>query len=269
MDCGYVPALPTEEGLTMKLPIDAPPSCASCRDDEPLGFDFTMAFQPIVDVRSGTVFAQEALARGMNGEGAAAVFANVNDDNRYRFDQACRVKAIELAASLGVTSLLSINFLPNAVYQPELCIRATLAAAERYAFPIERILFEFTEQEPIKDHVHLRSIVDHYQKRGFQTAIDDFGAGYSGLNTLAELQTNYIKLDMALIRDIDRDRVRRAIVRGILQVCGELEIGVVAEGIESAAEFSVLEDLGVHLFQGYFFARPAFRALAVLPERFG
>jgi EAL domain-containing protein (putative c-di-GMP-specific phosphodiesterase class I) len=111
--------------------------------------------------------------------------------------------------------------------------------------------------------------VTHYQKRGFLTAIDDFGAGYSGLNTLAELQTNLIKLDMALVRDIDGDRVRRAIVRGILQVCRELEIDVIAEGVETVAEFTVLEDFGVELFQGYYFARPAFRSLAALPERFG
>lgn len=235
--------------------------CAECVNGAVLGFDFTMAFQPIVNTRLKTVFAYEALARGLNNEPAGVVFEGVNEGNRYRFDQACRVKAIKLAAELGLSTLLSINFMPNAVYRPELCIRTTLAAAEQYGFPIERIIFEMTEGEQVDDHGHLRSIVEDYQRRGFKTAIDDFGAGYSGLNLLAEMQTDIIKLDMALIRAIDQDRIRQAIVKGILQVCTELSITVIAEGIETAAELQVLQSFGIELFQGYYFARPAFEAL--------
>lgn len=221
-----------------------------------------MAFQPIVDTRRKEVFAHEALVRGVNNEPAGKVFEHVNDGNRYRFDQACRVKAIELAAKLGVTSFVSINFMPNAVYRPELCIRATLEAADTYKFPIDQIIFEITEGEKIDDIPHLQEIIRHYQQRGFKTALDDFGAGYAGLNLLADLQTDLIKLDMALIRDIDKKKSRQAIVRGILGVCRDLGIKVIAEGIESREELIALEDLGVELFQGFLFARPAFRALA-------
>lgn len=230
-----------------------------------MDFDFTMAFQPIVNVTTGEIFAHEALVRGVNGEGAGSVFAHVNDGNRYRFDQACRVKAIRLAAELGMNTLLSINFLPNAVYRPELCIRTTLNAAQTYGFPIERIIFEVTEGEHIEDHPHLRNILDHYQKQGFHTAIDDFGAGYAGLGLLAEFQSDLIKLDMALIRGIDQDRCRIAISRGILQMAREMDITVIAEGVETAGEYITLRDLGVELFQGYYFARPAFQALAEVP----
>lgn len=221
-----------------------------------------MAFQPIVDTRRKEVFAHEALVRGVNNEPAGKVFEHVNDGNRYRFDQACRVKAFELAAKLGVTSFVSINFMPNAVYRPELCIRATLEAADTYKFPIDQIIFEITEGEKIDDIPHLQEIIRHYQQRGFKTALDDFGAGYAGLNLLADLQTDLIKLDMALIRDIDKKKSRQAIVRGILGVCRDLGIKVIAEGIESREELIALEDLGVELFQGFLFARPAFRALA-------
>jgi EAL domain-containing protein (putative c-di-GMP-specific phosphodiesterase class I) len=243
---------------TDELPI----GCRECSRGEGLTFDFSMAFQPIVNVTTRQVFAQEALVRGLNNQPASQVFAQVNDNNRYRFDQACRIKAVKLAAQLQIPTFLSINFMPNAVYQPELCIRTTLAAAERYNFPINRIIFEITEGEKVDDHAHLRKIVEHYQLRGFKTAIDDFGAGYAGLNFLAEIQTDMIKLDMALIRNIEQDKIRQAIIKGILQVCAELSTTVIAEGVETYEELSVLQSFGIELFQGYYFAKPAFQALA-------
>lgn len=239
--------------------------CRQCASGELLGFDFSMALQPIVRFSTREIHAQEALARGPVGEPAAAVFASVNDGNRYRFDQTCRVKAIRLASELKINSLLSINFMPNAVYKPELCIRTTLQAAAEYAFPPERIIFEVTEGEEIDNRDHLKGILEYYQKTGFTTAIDDFGAGYAGLNLLADMQTDLIKLDMALVRNIDQDRNRRIITRGILQVCRDLGIDVIAEGIETRGELSALVDLGVDLFQGYHFARPAFEAVADVP----
>jgi len=235
--------------------------CEDCRRGGKLEFDFTFAFQPIVDTRSGTVFAYEALVRGLEGESALSVLSRVNDENRYLFDQACRVKAITLATELGIESKLNINFLPNAVYRPELCIKTTLAAAKRLNFPIERIVFEVTESEKVSDGTHLGNIFQEYKRLGFATAIDDFGAGYAGLNFLADYQPDYLKLDMALIREIDRDAPRQAIVRGILVMCRSLGITVIAEGVETDSEFSWLSSEGVELCQGYLFARPAFQAL--------
>lgn len=228
-----------------------------------------MAFQPIVDLTSRTVFAYEALVRGPGEESAASILALVNDQNRYRFDQACRVRAIELASRLRLHDIpdckLSINFLPNAVYRPETCIRATLEAAQLFDFPLERLMFEVTEVEQIEDPSHLKRIFDEYSKRGFTTAIDDFGAGYSGLNLLASFQPQIIKLDMALTRNIHSDRVRQAIVAGILQVASRLNIEVIAEGIELGEERDVLVNLGVRYMQGFLFAHPGFETL-VVPE---
>lgn len=238
--------------------------CAECAGGVGLGFDFTMAFQPIVNTTTQSIYAHEALARGLNNEPAGKVFEQVNDANCYRFDQSCRTKAIKLASELNMDTFLSINFMPNAVYRPELCIRTTLEAAEIYGFPVDRIIFEITEGEQVKDHAHLLEIVRYYQSQGFKTAIDDFGAGYSGLNLLAEIQTDIIKLDMALIRHIDQDRNRQAIVKAILQLCGELSIIPLAEGIETYEELSVLQSFGLELFQGYYFAKPAFQSLAAL-----
>ncbi len=220
-----------------------------------------MAFQPIVDVNAGCVFAYEALVRGCDGSGAASVLDKVCESNRYAFDQACRIKAVELAAALHVPCYLSINFLPNAVYQAATCIRATLEAARKYAFPTHQIIFEITENENLVDKNHLKSIIDEYKRQGFKTAIDDFGAGYSGLNLLAEFQPDIIKLDMALIRDIHNSKVRIAIVEGILGVCRALDIRIIAEGVESREEYLQLRSMGIELFQGYWFARPAFEQL--------
>ena len=241
-------------------------SCSECAGGAGLDFEFEMAFQPIVNGNSGEIFAYEALVRGPNGEPSSYAIANVNDGNRYRFDQACRVKAIKTASELGMTTFLSINFMPNAIYRPELCIRTTLAAAEAYCFPFERIIFEVTEAEQVADRGHLKQIVEYYKGKGFTTAIDDFGAGYAGLGLLADFQTDLIKLDMALVRNIDRDLGRRSIVKGVLLICSDLSIGVIAEGIETYEEYVTLKELGVELFQGYYFARPAFRQLACVPR---
>lgn len=220
-----------------------------------------MAFQPIVDVRNREIFAYEALVRGIDGSGAAEILSQINDDNRYQFDQTCRVKAVSLAAQLGIDSYVSINFLPNAVYEPAACIRTTLEAAQQHRFPTSQLIFEITENERVVDKDHLKRIMQEYRRRGFKTAIDDFGAGYSGLNLLADFQPDIIKLDMALVRQIDTSPVRHAIVQGILGVCQALSIDVIAEGVETQAEYRSLRALGVHYFQGYLFARPAFEQL--------
>lgn len=186
-------------------------ACSACRNGAAaLDFEFTMAFQPIVDLRhGGSVFAYEALVRGTDGSSAASVLARVNDGNRYAFDQACRVRAVELAARLGIDCRLSINFLPNAVYQPEACIRVTLEAARRSGFPVERIIFEVAEHENAHDREHLNRILRAYRRQGLRTAIDDFGAGYAGLGLLADFQPDMLKIDMALVRGIGATRCAR------------------------------------------------------------
>jgi EAL domain-containing protein (putative c-di-GMP-specific phosphodiesterase class I) len=241
--------------------------CDECRKAGALEFDFTMAFQPIMDLDGGRPFAYEALVRGLNGEGAGAILSQVTDANRYRFDQACRVKAIELAARLGMHRLpdcrLSINFLPNAIYRPETCIRTTLEACTRFDFPEKKLMFEVTEGERVHDFSHLIDIFSDYRRRGFHTAIDDFGAGHSGLNLLAEFQPHVLKLDMELIRGIDASPPRQIIVEGIALMAERLGIALVAEGIETAGERDKLRELGIRYQQGYLFARPAIGELAL------
>ncbi len=239
-------------------------SCSSCANGTAFPIDITMAFQPIVDIRTGRPFAHEALVRGVNGEGASAILSQVSQASLYAFDQRCRVKAIELAARLAIASndaRLSINFLPNAVYEPRACIRATLEAATQYGFPTSHIIFEFTESEQV-DTAHLLKILKSYKAMGFRTAIDDFGAGWSGLNLLNLFVPDIVKLDMALIRDIDQRPQARTIVAHTIAMLAELGVTTICEGIETEGEFNVLRDLGVQYMQGYFLARPSFEALS-------
>ena len=241
------------------------PPCAGCRDGAALDFDFSMAFQPIVDAETGRPFAYEALVRGLGGESAASILGRVTEENRYAFDQRCRVKAIETAVRAGILdsdARLSINFLPNAVYSPKACIQLTLKTAAATGLPTDRLLFEFTENEQMADPDHVANIVRTYQAMGFGTALDDFGAGHAGLSLLARFQPDVIKLDMELVRGIEASLPRRVIVDGIARMCRELGITVIAEGIETEAEYRALRALGIRYVQGYLLARPAFETLA-------
>jgi EAL domain-containing protein (putative c-di-GMP-specific phosphodiesterase class I) len=246
--------------------VNIPTPCPRLPRHEPhrhghRSFDFTMAFQPIIDAVKKEVYAYEALVRGLNGEGALSILAGVQHEYRYDFDQACRIKALCIGQKLKVATRLAINFLPNALNQAENCLRTTLLAARHYEFPLNRIVFELTEGERVADMDHVGTVIRECQQLGLHIAIDDFGAGHSGLNLLADLHPDIIKLDTGLCRGIDGSRARRAIVHGVMVVCQDMEIEVVAEGIESKAELAALGDLGVRYFQGYLFARPAVEQL--------
>ena len=237
--------------------------CEGCRSGAE-DFRLAMAFQPIVDVQTGRAFAYEALVRGSAGESAAEVIGRVTPASRYAFDQQCRVAAIEQAVAAGILDTdarLSINFLPNAVYSPVACIQLTLKTARETGFPTDRLIFEFTENEEMVDTGHVATIIDAYRRLGFATAIDDFGAGHAGLGLLARLQTDLVKLDMELVRGIDASLPRRMIVDGVMRMMQGLDITVIAEGVETEAEFEALAALGVRYQQGFLFARPGLRAL--------
>jgi EAL domain-containing protein (putative c-di-GMP-specific phosphodiesterase class I) len=234
--------------------------CKACRTEVVLP-EFTMAFQPIVDIDTGSIYAFEALVRPPGGGSAYDVLSRITAESRYAFDQACRVKAISIAARLQTNALLSINFLPNAVYQPAACLEKTFEAAERAHFPLHHLIFEVTENEPSRDVGHLQDIFTEYKRHGMITAIDDFGAGHSGLNMLADFQPDVIKIDMALTRAINSDPVRYEITRAVVELCARLHISVVAEGVETLEEAVTLRGLGVRLFQGYLFAKPALEQL--------
>ncbi|GHE21336.1 EAL domain-containing protein [Halomonas urumqiensis] len=234
--------------------------CGRCEGDLP--FEFTMAFQPIVDLAAARITTYEALVRGPGGESAWSVLSKVTEDLLYRFDQACRVRAIEMASELGMDEALSINFLPNAVYEPSACIQATLEVSRRVGWPTERIVFEITETERVKDRDHLRGIIDAYRSMGFTTALDDFGNGYANLDLLTDLQPDTLKIDRELVMGCDGDRRRQALLHGVSRIADELGIQLIAEGVETREEALWLGRAGITRQQGFFYARPKVASLA-------
>jgi EAL domain-containing protein (putative c-di-GMP-specific phosphodiesterase class I) len=226
-----------------------------------IGFEFSFAFQPIVDVRNREIISFEALVRGPRGEPSASVFAQVPRHNFLRFDEICRRKAIYLASRLKLPNQLNLNLSAPGIYEVDLNITATFQASIHSGIPVENIVFEVLETESLTDQSNLLKYLQIIQDFGFQTAIDDFGAGYSGLKLLVQYQPNFIKLDRDMISNIHQDFVKQSIFSGIRQICGPLSIEIIAEGVETAQEYHWLLDAGINIFQGYYFARPAFEAL--------
>lgn len=235
--------------------------CGRCGEGAP-SIEFEFAFQPIVSVKNQAVFAHEALARGPDGQSATSVLGQVTWDNRHRFDQECRTRAIEQAAALGMRESLSINFIPNAVDNPRVCLQRTVHAASQCGFDLSRLIFEVTETEKVVDAAMLAKTFQEYRKLGIKTAIDDFGAGYAGLNLLARFQPDIVKIDIDLVRDVDANQIKQIIVENIVNLCRKLGIVPLAEGVETLGERDFLSSVGIDLMQGFLFARPAFRALS-------
>ncbi|MFZ6764590.1 MULTISPECIES: EAL domain-containing protein [Acetobacterales] len=241
-------------------------ACRGGQKPRPALPPLSMAFQPILRWSGAgrELFGFEALVRGPAGEGAGSVMAQVNHRNRFAFDRCCRLRAIELAAELGLAgtgAALSLNILPGAATASEACIRATLAAARRAGLSRRHLILEMTEQEAMLHPAQLQALMDGCRALGFRIAIDDFGAGYSGLVLLTRFRPDIVKLDMELLRGVDADPARRVILRHLAAMCAELGIAVVAEGVETRPEFEALRDLGIQLFQGYYFGRPGFEHL--------
>lgn len=229
---------------------------------------FSFAFQPIVNVRLGQVVSFEALVRGVDNEPAWKVLQQVSNKDIHRFDEELRVKAIHLAAKLGVGCNLNLNLLPEGLELSDSAIASAVETAQQHNISPRRITIEVTEAEIIHDYKRFVNTIDAYRGLGVQFSIDDFGAGYSGLNLLAEFQPDNIKLDMLLVRGVDAHGPRQAVIRGIICTCTDLGIEILAEGVETLEEYYWFRDEGIELFQGYLFAKPGFEHLptAFYPE---
>jgi EAL domain-containing protein (putative c-di-GMP-specific phosphodiesterase class I) len=221
---------------------------------------FSFAFQPIVDVVKREVFSYEALVRGRLEEPAPAILVQIGADRRLAFDRKLRTEAIALAARLKINCHLNLNYCPHTEETLPESISMMLEAGRQNGIPIEQMVLEVTETAAIHRPALFAEVVNRYRALGLKVAIDDFGAGYSGLNLLAEFQPDQIKLDIQLVRGIERHGPRQAIVRAITLVCDDLGIDVIAEGVETEQEFHWLANEGISLFQGYLFAKPAFEA---------
>lgn len=231
----------------------------------------TSHFQPILDAQSGEIFAYEALLRGLDGEKTVPpvrLFEVANQAGMlFQLDLAARRSAIRNAAVHRLNAKIFINFTPSAIYDPVFCLKTTVKLIEQCDYRPEDIVFEVIESEKVDDSTHLRKILDFYRSSGFGVALDDLGSGFSGLNLLASLRPDYIKLDRELISGVDGDPYKSTIISKLLETAQNLGVRTVAEGIETREEWHWLRARGVDLMQGFLFARPALPpASAIWPE---
>lgn len=223
--------------------------------------EFSFAFQPIVNVETHTIVSYEALVRGREQQSAFQIMQSVSDADRYHLDETMRQQALKLAAGLNIACNINLNILPMALEVSETAVYSTLELAKKYDIANSRITLEIIESEVIKNIDWFIASVNDFRQLGVHIAIDDFGAGYSGLNLLANFQPDSIKIDMSLLRDIESKGPKQAIVRGIICTCLDLGIDIIAEGIETEKEYLWCRNEGIELYQGFYFAKPSFETL--------
>lgn len=231
--------------------------------------EYSFAFQPVVDAVAHKVVGWEALVRGAWDEPAWQVLNQIAPEQLHGFDQRARSEAVALAGRMGIEGALHLNFLPRGLDSNPKSVFNTIEAAQKAGLTADRIVLEAPENELIEDRVRFRALMKDARRRGVRLAIDDFGATYASLTILDDLEPDQIKLDMRLIRSVERPGPRQAILRAIRRACYDLKIEVIAEGVETAAEYDFLAGQRVRLFQGYLFARPAFEAFPAVryPEK--
>ena len=218
--------------------------------------------QPIVSLADGRTYGFESLLRGQVGDrelnGGEIVAAAQAHGAIFTLDLVGRTVALEQGMpKLIDDEVLFVNFTPTAIYDPAVCLRTTWAIARRHGLPMERICFEVVETEQYPDLDFLRRILDEYRGQGAMVALDDLGAGHSSLTYLDALRPDLVKLDRALVSGIDADPSRQRLVGALIDYAHELDVRVVAEGIETESELAAVRDLGADLGQGWYLGRPA------------
>ena len=214
------------------------------------GHEFQPVFQPIVELESGRTVGYEALTRFTDGRRpdlwfADAAMAGVG----VRLEVATMIAAQDDAAFLPPDAYLSLNVSPS-LATAFLPLVATLEAATRDT------VLEITEQIPVESYAGLRAALDHLRGH-VRIAVDDAGAGYAGLQHILEIRPQIVKLDVALVRGVNSDPARRALISSMVAFAAETDCALVAEGVETESELAPLRELGVAYGQGYLFGRPA------------
>lgn len=223
--------------------------------------DFSFAFQPIIDLDDYTVHGHEALVRGASGESADEVLASIRPEGRHQFDEACRHRALEIAARLEITGALHINCSTVTPERLETTLESTGATAEACDIDSARVVLEFNRLEPLGSPLELDRVRQAANRSGFRVLADNFGASEVGMKRLVVFQPQWLKLDRNLIQRIHCSERRQALVSGVLGTCRMLNIEVIASGIEDEDELEWLRNAGVQYAQGYLLGRPTYEAV--------
>ena len=227
-------------------------------------------FQPIVNLSDASVMGYEALARGPADSPLhlpAQLFATAAKHKLLlALEHVCRESAIRDTKMLAPGQQLFINITPEVVNDPEFRNGRTKQLVLHHGMIPEQVTFEITERTAISDFGNFTRALHHYHQQGYSIAVDDAGAGYSSLQAIAELYPDFIKLDMSIVRDINNNPFKIAILEALVNLAQAMNSRIIAEGVETADELLTVMKLGVGYAQGYFFAKPAFPANAISSE---
>jgi EAL domain-containing protein (putative c-di-GMP-specific phosphodiesterase class I) len=226
-----------------------------------LADQLSTVFQPILELRGRSVLGYEALTRGPAGsvyQMPLRLFEMAEQaDLVFELDRKCRRRALLSATELPTEAKLFVNVYPSAMYDPEFRGGALVRLVEAQGLTPDRVVLEITEKSAIENYELFAEALSELTHRGFSIAVDDVGAGYSGLEKIAHLKPRYLKFDRELIRDIDSSYIRREMTRALRTFANSIGSAIIAEGIERQAELDTLVDLGVGYGQGYLLGRPA------------
>lgn len=220
-------------------------------------------YQPVISAATGEVWGYECLLRGRTAEGELVAPGTILEWARQEhltlmLDRLSRETHLRNAGKLGLGDgcRFLINFIPTTIYRPEFCLQTTLRASQESGLAPGQVIFEVVESERVTDRDHLRDVLAFYRETGFGVALDDVGSGYSGLTLLGDLAPDLIKIDRGLVSRAAHSASHREICASLVKLGQGLGQLVLAEGVETEDERRVMEELGVDLFQGYFFGRP-------------
>ncbi|HBE73070.1 MAG TPA: hypothetical protein DDW31_03105 [candidate division Zixibacteria bacterium] len=220
----------------------------------------TTFFQPIYHLETGLVFGYEALTRGPEKtefESAEALFSFAEQtDLIHELERRCRRRAFSLCRAGREPGRIFINCSVQCLYDREFDPEQLSAEAARAGMENREVVFEITERVAVHDWGRFRTMLRGFKQRGFGLAIDDMGAGYSNLQLLTEIEPDFLKLDISLVRGSDKNLVKLELLRTLQGLAQRIGAQVIAEGLESEAEHRVVKELGIPYGQGFFLARP-------------
>jgi EAL domain-containing protein (putative c-di-GMP-specific phosphodiesterase class I)/GGDEF domain-containing protein len=227
-----------------------------------LGDHVRTVFQPVVDLRARSLLGYEALSRGPAGTEHSAPLnmfaAAAQSDLVFELDRHCRQKALQSASrSLPADAKLFLNVFPSSMWDPDFHGASLIEMLGGLGLGPDRIVLEISEKYAIENYTLFVEALKNFTDVGFQVAVDDIGAGYSGLEKIAHLTPRYLKLDMQLVRDIDASYIRREMTRAVKAFADKMEASIIAEGIEREGELAVVAEMGIEFGQGWLLGRPA------------
>jgi diguanylate cyclase (GGDEF)-like protein len=232
--------------------------------------DIHIVFQPIISLRDGGILGYEALSRGPVGtplQNPDALFGVAADCGMlWELEQLCRTKALETAFKDNAAFQLFLNVDPHVIHDEKFKRGFTKEYLKEFKIDPSHIYFEISEKNAVGDLTGFKATIDHYKNQNYKIAIDDAGAGYSGLNLITDVHPHFIKLDMKLVRDIDKDVYKKALVKSLYDFSCLTDVSLIAEGIETEEELRTLIEIGVHYGQGYFIQYPLSEILDIDPN---